>query len=122
MRAFEDSDMDEINGWYVAHGRPAIVRSDLPAFGVIEPGVGCAFLYRTDSAVGLLDGVVTNPRADPEMRHRAFVAGFLVIEAEAKRLGVTRLLAMCQHPDTVRRTVEYGYRPVATYLTAKEIT
>lgn len=123
MRRFATSDIDEINGWYAARGLPRLEPWAFPSMGLVEPGVAAGFLYRTDSGLALLEGIVTNPAASASSRHAALTAIGAELVAEAKRAGIKRLLGICRDRGIAERAIaHHGMRPVGVYgLVAREV-
>lgn len=119
MRPFVDGDMSEMNRWRAAWGMPALTRSQLPKFGVIEPGVIVAFLYVTDSDVGFLDELVSNPEASHEQRSQVFHGITEMLVCEARSRGITRLMALTTNYPSARLAVEIGFAMIPGYLVGK---
>jgi hypothetical protein len=108
VRTFEDGDMEAINAWLAAHRRAPVTRDALPATGIIEPGVAAGFVFRTDSSIGFIHGLVTNPDASLRARHAAIHRIMKVLVEVARGLGIRHLLTWSDNPSAVRRAVAHG--------------
>jgi hypothetical protein len=107
MRPFVASDLQEVNAWCAAHGRDPLPAERLPPTGAIVPGVACGFLYRTDSAVALLEAFITNPAATLRRRSAAVDEITLALLAQARGSYV---MAICTAGGTARRAPRHGFR------------
>jgi hypothetical protein len=76
---------------------------------MVEPGVAVGWLYQTDSGVGLLEQFVTNPKAPGKDRHAAVDEIGLALLAEAKRLGLSRVLLHTSHRSIARMCLRRGF-------------
>jgi hypothetical protein len=77
--------------------------------GSIVPGVAAGFLYSTDSSLCILEGYVTNPECDSEIRNKALevVTEHLLAIAEAK--GFTYIVAFTGDESIVKRAERSGF-------------
>ena len=110
MRRFLPSDLDELNGWRMAQGQAPLRGEQLSRFGAMEPGVAACFLYVTDSDLGFLEALVTNPEQPADTRHAAILAAWEMLFTEAKRLGLHRLFAIPVHESALKRCIQFGMR------------
>lgn len=69
IKFFEPSDYEEICSWRTGRELSSLELDLLPKFGLIAPGVGAAFLYKTDSRVASIGQLVSNPKADKKIRY-----------------------------------------------------
>lgn len=107
MRKFEPSDLPEINRWLQDRSLPIFELPDLPAFGLIEPGIAAGFMYLTNSRLCLIEGLVTNSKAS--MLTRARAARYIVekLLAEVGRLS-GRAVAIAKEPSIARLAIHHG--------------
>lgn len=112
MRSFEPADSTEVGGWYRARGLRAPLAAMYPGTGMIEPGVAAGFLYRTDGALNLIEGVVTNPAASKRAAVRAVGA---IVEALVTA-APEPTLAFCAQPGMARRGQRAGMRRAGSYI------
>lgn len=111
MRPFLPADLEEMNGWGRARGLPEVDAAELPALGVIVPGVACGFLIRTEvPGLALLDGLVTAPGAPLRSRYAAAEAITRALIGIAQDQGVRRLLAITRSRGVARIAVRCGMR------------
>lgn len=105
MRRYEPTDYPEIADWYAARGEIALPLECFPRTGLILPGVAAGFLYATDSALALIDCVVTNPEASPMARGRAVSGVLRALLDEAGKQGF-RIVAGSTRYRGMRRSAE----------------
>jgi hypothetical protein len=81
----------------------------LPSTGFVIEGLACCFLYRTDSKLALIEGLVGNPYAPKAESSRALD---LVVEAtiaEARQQGFGVLQGYTSFDAVVQRAVRHGF-------------
>ena len=108
MRAYLASDLPEVNGWLLAHGKAPLPEKRIPETGCIEPGVAVGFLYTTDSDVSFIEGYVTNPAAGMRARSEAIDAITQALLTQAHELGAGLVVAICTAESTARRALGFG--------------
>lgn len=122
MRRFCEEDLDEVNDWYQAHGLKKIQKDLVPEYGLIEDGVGCGFLYLTDSSICHVDGYVTNPSASQEKRAKALYEMTEMLSYMARELGFKKLVAFTQDPNIMERALMHGFKDEGMhFMFVKEI-
>ncbi len=99
----------EFRSWCAAWGLPETAAGLVPQFGVIAPGVACAFLYRTDSPVCHIDLLLSAPGIDDDLRDRAIDTIVSAIIATATELGFTRMYAHTALSAVVERAERHGF-------------
>ena len=109
MRRYNPEDLPELNRWYASRKLPHIDSDSLPLIGFIEPDVAAGFLYLTDSSLGIIEGVVANPRASRESKDRALDEIDGRITQAARELGIKHLVAICASQALLRRSEHLGY-------------
>lgn len=118
-RRFKPDDLVEINTWYEGRGIGPLQSRHLPDFGWIEPGVAAGFLYQTDApAIAMLEGYVTRPRAGLKRVSRAIDEITAALLEEAKRRGVTQVVAICAARGIERRAHQFGMRTIGVFAMA----
>lgn len=109
MRSFHKSDYLSLCRWYERHGIQAPEASSLSKFGYIVPEVAAGFLYRTDSDVCLIEGVITNPTACRRERLGAVKLIASGLTEAASALGFKRVFAMTQKRSLGRVGLAQGF-------------
>lgn len=66
-----ERDADDLRAWCEGWGVGAEIVDVHPQLGFIVPGLAVVFLYRTDSPLAMVDGLVSNPASDPDERGKA---------------------------------------------------
>lgn len=115
MRRFVAADILDMAGWYAARGLPCPRSSSLPEIGFIEPHVACGFLYRTDSDVGMMEGMITNPCASLSARVRAMDEIMDSLIEAAQLLGVRHVVATCKRKSMEQRAQRHGLKFLGSY-------
>ena len=116
-RRFMHDDLATINEWHAARGQLPAPREMLPVVGCIVDGVACGFVYRTDSAIGFLDGFVTNPEASSEARHAGLAAVMRALEDECRTSGIRVIVGQCEDYGFAKHAVEqHGFGKVTSCI------
>lgn len=103
---FKPADLAEMNLWYAARGLPAVGLQHLPRTGFIVHGIGAGFLYRTDSTLSFIDGLISNPTAPSHERAAALLAvGGALLKAGKGH----QLLVHTAHEGIARWALENGF-------------
>ncbi len=108
-RCFLESDFGEISSWWTKRNQHSPTREILPLHGRIIPGKAVGFLYKTDSAVAILDGFATNPEASESDRKSAMlkVAEYLV--EDAKKAGIKILYGTTRNQYLISLAKKFGF-------------
>lgn len=116
-RAFTPADYAEVASWWEAQGWPVIPPEMLPGTGVVVPGLAAGFLYKTDSAIAILEFVVANPASDKMERRAALDAVIEALLAYAALVGARAVFTSCQHPSLLARYQNHGFQITDTGMT-----
>ncbi len=110
-----DLDFDEIEKWHDLHGQKLHDRAFFPRIGFIVRGLAAGFIYFTDSKVVILDGFISNPKADAKTRDEALNAvGRALIECA--RFHECRIIKADTQLDAIKkRIINFGGRSIGTY-------
>jgi len=87
---------------------PELVR-DVPQLGYVVDNVAAGFIANAEFMFGIMDSFITNPETEPLARHEALT---LIIErliADAKGLGLKRLLAFSTDDGILKRQQHHGF-------------
>jgi len=121
MRQFQVTDLAEMNGWLRERGQSEYSVEALSAFGLFVPGVAVGFLYATDSSICLLEGYVTNPRAEADDRHQALEAITTGLITKAKERGSQHVVALVRSFDITQRARAHGFNRVPEQVWTKDL-
>jgi hypothetical protein len=113
MRPYTRADYAELASWYLDRELGIPDPEMLPANGAFEPGVGAVFLYRTDSSIGILDGLVTNPRVGLRARAKFVRDGVMYLETLGLELNIRHFAAYTPHRG-VQKSLVRGLRYITT--------
>jgi hypothetical protein len=106
---YDPSDWPMIHGWYDARGMAALPADSIPGCGVIIHDVAVGFLYRTDSSVGLIDAILTNPAQPVLARGRAVKTIVNLLVEIAPTVGVKYILAQPRRASLARFAKSIGF-------------
>lgn len=99
----------EINKWERARGSLPTPERLFPESGRIVPGKCAILLYKTNSAVGFLEGLITNPEVHPRELNAPIDACIAAIEMDAKNEGIEFLWCSTFIPGIVFRAKKHGF-------------
>lgn len=94
MRAerYSPSKHDEmLSLWCKLHRKKPFPKGWLSDTGFIVPGIIAAFLYRTNSKLGFVECIISNPNSSAEERQTGLDLVLSAIEREAKAAGIIAL-------------------------------
>lgn len=117
IRRFQPADHLILSQWWNAHGWTPVGLDMLPATGFIVDGICAGFLYRTDSAFGILDWVISNPSVDAAARAQALDELIAALVNEAKRFGQKAIFSSVGHPGLIGRYEKHGFVKSDTGMT-----
>lgn len=116
-RMFEPKDYSQMERWgQIMDVKPPPITL-LSDTGLIVDGVAVGFLYLTNSAVGLLEGFMTNPEADKNDRHNALNGITLELIKMAKDAGCKLLKCDTKLNEIVTRAKDFGFVELGQYKT-----
>ncbi len=87
-----DEDYPVLFKWWDNHKKIAPAIDELPFHGFMIEGKCAAFLYTTDSIVGILEHYVVNPELHPDARKEYFDVLTKHIIEKARELRIFRLI------------------------------
>ncbi len=99
---------EQVRRWYEYHGEELPLEA-LPPTGFIIPWKAAGFLYRTDSCMAFIEGLVASTALSREERSQALDAIVLAIIHEARRLGFKSLLGYTGLDAVVKRAERLGF-------------
>lgn len=101
--------LEMIRNWSSDRGLGPVPPNMLPKTGRIIPGVCAIFLYKTDSDIGFLENLISNPRADKKVASQGIDLCISAIEKDAKELGVALLWSTTCISGVVERAERLGF-------------
>lgn len=107
VRKFEAKDFDQIQEWAKQWGSE-YKPSQLPKTGFIVDGIAAYFIYKTDSSVCFLEGLISNKEVSEEQKDGAILA---IVEATLKHaaeLGFDVAYATTDNQSVVFRAMQFG--------------
>src|SRR5262245_1369230 len=113
VRPIDEEIYQTISQWWQARQWPTIPRSSLPKSGFMgfidgKP-ILAAYLYATDSDIGLFEWVISAPDSKPEERDAAFQAVAESIFEKAKEKGLRALFSYTSQPNLSKRFLRVGF-------------
>lgn len=98
--------------WWEGHGWPVIPMSTLPTRGLLvgetQPAVA-GFLYITDSDVGIMEWIVSDPKSSIFERSKALDVLIEELCSLAKESGCRLLLTFLKHKGLMKRVEKIGF-------------
>jgi hypothetical protein len=96
----------------------------LPQVGFVVPDKAAGFLYRTDSSVALIEGIIAAPGLSREERNGAVDAIVAAVRDEARRQGFKLLLGYSQLDAIKVRAEKFGFMHVGPgfHMVALDLT
>lgn len=104
-----DSHFEQVLHWMQLRGE-TLVPEALPATGFIVPGVAAGFLYRTDSSIAWIDGLVASKDVPKETRSKALDEIVQALRAEARNSGFKVMMGLTQFQPVVDRALRLGFQ------------
>lgn len=119
LRLYTPEDYPMVCEWWKSWGWDCVPEHALPPVGVIAydrtKDICCAWLYRTDSSVALLEWFISNRKAT-EHRRQAMSMVVDGISNIAKQNGFTSLVTFTKDPHLVRLMEEMGFSGRADHV------
>ena len=116
IRRYEHSDLETLQDWYRQHKLPNLTEAMLSSNGLIvedEQGPLCAgFVYSTDSATAMIEGVSKNPEAPRELTDEALEVLIGELTILARELGFSYLFAYSNKRSAINRFEKTGFSRV----------
>lgn len=109
-------DLGNIISWYRVRNLPSPPSWSLSKYGLMVPGVAAGFLYRTDSGLALVEGLITNPDAPSMVRGRALELVLRNLVAVARDMGFHMVLGFVQSSGSAALARRCGLREVGKYI------
>lgn len=88
----------EVAGWLKKHAFPLPHKEMLSDVGFIVDDTACGFLYTSNSSIGWVEWIFSNPRKDKKHRAEALDILFKLLEETARNLNITVLFSAAAQP------------------------
>lgn len=98
-----------VTSWGKKHNFPLLPKEFLPNIGFMVGDTACGFLYSTNSAMGWVEWVFTNPEKSKEERKEAINMLFDLIEVAAQELKVKALFSAAANPAYAQILKRHGF-------------
>lgn len=116
-RMFESNDYNQLQRWCFDREVEAPPIEFLSDTGMIVDDVAVGFLYLTNSAIGMLEGYLTNPKADKNDRHEALNSITLNLIKLAENKGCKFLKCDTKFEEIVIRAKSFGFNELGQFKT-----
>ena len=111
-----DADLPQIESWFMERGQTPPSHLSYPQIGAIIPNVAALFLYQTDSNIGFIEGLISNPATTREQRLDAMEALLDTLVSEAKELKINKLLSLANQYNVARTLSMAGFSAQGEYM------
>lgn len=111
-----------ICSWWTVHKWPQIPSNHLPKTGFViydlanEPIIA-GFVYKTDSAFGLFEFIVSNPNKHGLIRDMALEQLTSAVVKYSKGAGIKSLFSSVINPSLIKKLVSNGFQVTDTSMT-----
>jgi hypothetical protein len=115
VRKIELEDYEFINKWWVEQGFVALEKDILPMNGLggliieKEKPIAAAYLYITNSKVGYIDNLITDPKYVSKDRFDIILMLIQACEQMANEVGCLEIWAMTENEGIIQRCKALGY-------------
>jgi poly-gamma-glutamate capsule biosynthesis protein CapA/YwtB (metallophosphatase superfamily) len=116
IRAFKKEDIQTVNEWEKAWGLNPSALDHYPETGFIVEEVCAGFLYKTDSSICFIDGYISNPKTEKEIRKKALDLVTEEIFKAGKEMGFKTCIAYTENPAVRSRCLDNNFKPKGNHL------
>ena len=113
VRNFSPADYAVLVSWYMQRGLDAPDSYLLPSTGVVVSkegeDVAAAFMYRTDSPIAVLEGLISSPNSSREDRREAMGIALQALKEQALESGFRALSAVSSHEGVIDLLKSNGF-------------
>lgn len=109
MRAYEDTDFEEVSTWVKARGNVTLNPMSIPKVGLIKDGVACGFVHFTGTNTFLLEAFATNPAASLYARGKAILDIAVHLIELAREQGANRCVVLTREECLTDRLKMHGF-------------
>lgn len=80
--------------------------------------IAIGFVRQCEGNVGIWDGLITDPQAEPIERDKCLDALLIFLIRTMKSYGITRIISWAQDSNTIERAQKLGFKPIDATLMA----
>lgn len=113
LREFKTTDLQHMNRWMVKRHLPPVTEAELPKLGFYIPGVAAGFLRSCEGAIGIVDGIITNPLVSGAVRHKALNK---IFETMLSQPGFNSYILATLDETMFSRGVLNNFKPISHQL------
>ena len=110
-----EKDLAQINSWAKERGMREFDPSTIPDFALIAPGLAAGFLYKTDSTIAIIEGLITNPSANKLERGRAIDDIIKTLLDHAKEAGFKYVKGDTRIENISARARSFGFHDLGFF-------
>lgn len=116
FREATSKDKELIRQWLIARGMDESMVSSLPKLGVVAsraeelPILAAGYLREVEGGFGMIDSLIADPNSEPAHRNEALDGIITRLITDAKRIGMTALLANCKVTKAIVRAQQHGFQ------------
>jgi hypothetical protein len=108
VRKYSVEDYPIMEKWYTDRGLIPPMHQILPSLGYIVDECVMGFVYKTDSCLGLIDGIISNPQSNIRKRVNSLSLLYFILINRAKDAGITHLMGISDRRSTGRMAMKFG--------------
>lgn len=118
MEAFVPSHhYDTLCQWWRAHQWEPVPLSALPRTGLVIPGICAGFIYSTDSDLGWIEWIVSNPESEKVERSKALDTLLEGLKEKAREMGKKVVFSSSNNAGLISRLERSGFQ-----ITDRDVT
>lgn len=122
VEQYEEDHKEVLAEWFQARDLDSNLLNDVPLTGAVafcyEKPVAIGFLRYVEGQYALIDGLVTDPAALPDVRDKAIDELVRHLVLMAKRSGTRRIMAHSVDKNTILRSQRHGFETLPDTMIA----
>lgn len=116
LRLYRPGDYPTVKQWWEEWGWQPVPEHALPPVGALVEDIACAWLYRTDSSIAIIDWFVTNKQAR-DGRQEAKAAIIHALSDIARHQGFQSVITFVRNPHLLKSFEDAGFEGKDTGIT-----
>jgi hypothetical protein len=114
IRRTNEDDLDKINYYLHQHNEPLMTLEEMPDIGfaageMIDLPDAYMFIRQAEGRLGIIDSLVTNPKASSEDRHKAIESLLEYIMQFCHYNNITKILVLTRNISILKRSLDAGF-------------